>query len=84
MTGPIGKLCRIAESLPVDVYEKIDEPNVEGIREIPDEILQELSTDQFYLCQIVKSITSGSLIPGIENSKPGPLNHSRWLTLANR
>ena len=73
MTGPIGKLYRTAELLPVDVYEKIDEPSVDGLTEIPEEVLQELSTDQFYAYQIVKSITSGNLSPG----KPGSFNQSR-------
>ena len=68
----------------MNVYEKMDEPSVDGLTEIPEEVLQELSTDQFYLYQIVKSITSGNFSPGIEKLKPGSFNHLQWLTLVNR
>ena len=61
--------------LPVDSYKKIPEPDTEEFREIPDAILQDLSADQFYLHQIVKSITTRTLATSIETTKPGSFIH---------
>ena len=74
----------MAESLPVTKFETIDELGCEGIQEISGDILHNLSADQFYLYQIVQSISLGKLLLSIKNSKPGTLYHSRRLTLANR
>ena len=70
--------------LPVDTYEKIAEPDLKEFRIFPDAILQDLSADQCYLYQIVKSITTGTLDPAKETTKPGPMNYSQCFTLANK
>ena len=59
-----------------DQFEKIDELGCKVIREISKDILYNLSADQFYLYQIVRSISSRKLLHGIEKTKPCPLNHS--------
>lgn len=35
-------------------------------------------------CRYVKAIESGTLPPNLVSQRPGPLNHSRWLTLGIR
>src|ERR1051325_324363 len=48
------------------------------------EVLQDLSTDQQYLFSIIQAIRKGNVSSNLARKKPGPINYSRWLTLANR
>ena len=54
----------MVESLPVAKFEKKDGLGCEGIREISEDIFQDLSADQFYLYQIVRSMFLGNLLLG--------------------
>ena len=54
------------------------------LREIPADIIADLSTDQKYLYQIVKMISTGNLDQDVLKQMIRPLNHSRWLTTARR
>ena len=49
-----------------------------------DEQRQELGTDQSDLYRICNSIVNGCFACDLAKTKPGPLNHSRWLTTAAR
>lgn len=76
--GVIGKLLENCHELLVVTYSPIKD-------NLPDlEIKQDLSTDQKYLLEMCKSISSGICLPDLAMKKPGKLAHSRWLTLANR
>lgn len=62
------------ETLPVVEFKRID-------CVIPEVDRKFLSKDQQYLLDICKAIASGE---DLSRRDPGPLSHSRWLTLANR
>ena len=52
--------------------------------EIPDEVVQDLSTDQSYAYRICRAIISGCVDDDLSKIKVGLLAHSRWLTLGCR
>jgi hypothetical protein len=77
-SGPIGKQlvnCAKNDVVPFEVIV----PEFEIIITKSD-----LSKDQQYLLDIVKSVTTGLCEPDLAAKDPGPLSHSRWLTCANR
>jgi hypothetical protein len=76
-TGPIGKKLKLCETLPVVNFDPIS-ATLDFISH------QELSTDQKYLYDIHKAITEGHVSEQLAERLPGNLNHSRWLTTANR
>ena len=49
-----------------------------------DDVTRYLSTDQFYGYKIVSAISSGNTPKNLALFEIGPVNHSRWLTIANR
>ena len=51
---------------------------------MPDSVVKDLSTDQKYLYEIVKIIRTGTINERLIKQKIGPVDHSRWLTTANR
>ena len=65
-------------TLPVVDFEIVQ---ANGITEIDASIL---STDQQYLYEISQVVASGQCTSALGNKQPGKLNHSRWLTTANR
>lgn len=77
-TGPIGLKLKGAQNQPISNFKpiKIDLSNVEKIS-------NELSTDQKYLFQICTAISNGCITPNLAQKNPGPINHARWLTMAN-
>jgi hypothetical protein len=81
-SGRIGKAIQFCEKMPAVNFKAIVEG--EGLPEISTEVLSDLSTDQLYLYKIVQSIREGHIPEDLARQKPGRLNHSRWLTLANR
>ena len=77
-SGPIGKaLLAHAEKLDVQTFEpmSIDFPPVDR---------NDLSTDQQYLFDICRVVSEGTCSEDIALRQPGAMNHSRWLTTANR
>lgn len=76
-SGPIGTQLSKCEKLPVVNFECVE-------CEIPDIDRKVLSKDQQYLLDISSAIKSGSCPEDLSVREPGPLSHSRWLTLANR
>ena len=51
---------------------------------LSDKFIQDLSTDQHYGYKIVCAVRDGVLPARIALLEIGPVNHSRWLTTANR
>ena len=51
---------------------------------LPDDIINDLSTDQSYAYRIVAAIRSGVIPRNLELLEIGPVCHSRWLTTACR
>lgn len=76
-TGPIGKQLSKCEQLPLTNFNRIlgDLPTIES---------NDLSTDQKYLLEMSQAVSSGKCSPELSKRDPGKLNHSRWLTTANR
>ena len=54
------------------------------LRDIPDEVVADLSTDQKYMFRIVRMLISGELDFDVLKQVIGPVSHSRWLTTACR
>ena len=80
--GPIGKLIQSCEKMAIVKFKPIVDG--EGLPQLPSEVLDDLSGDQKYLYNIILSIRQGTVSDDLARKKPGPINHSRWLTLANR
>ena len=51
---------------------------------VAEDASYDLSNDQDYLYCMCWGIIEGSISPELASRQPGALNHSRWLTLANR
>ena len=77
-TGKIGKALKDCEKLPVNVH----------FNPIPTELItvdcDDLSTDQKYLLEIHGATSQGREDNPVFERDSGALNHSRWLTTANR
>lgn len=81
-SGPIGQAIKSCELLPVVKFQPISLG--EELPALSTEVIADLSRDQQYLYNIVQAIRSGTVSDDFAQQKPGPLNHSRWLTLSNR
>jgi len=77
-SGPIGKSLVTCEQLPVVNYSKIQSSD------LPIIDFKNLSTDQKYLWRITKAVSDGHCPEDLAKQEPGTLNHSRWITTANR
>lgn len=76
-SGLIGSALPNCHNLPVVPFAAITaEPYFVNQRE--------LSSDQQYLLDICLAVTNGNCSAKLANRSPGALNHSRWLTTANR
>ena len=51
---------------------------------MPTVVLKDLSRDQQYLWEMCDSVSKGLCSLDLSKKNPGALNHSRWLTTANR
>src|SRR6218665_1818757 len=84
-TGPhgfpesIGKRLVMCSEQPVSSFEP-----VQLTEQLSNVDPKELSTDQRYLMEICNSIRIGECGVDLAMRNPGCLNHSRWLTTANR
>ena len=82
-SGKIGKLLPVATDLKIN-------QNFQPIRVGPpllhltDEVVSDLSTDQHYGYMMVTAICNGDVPQRLAMLEVGPVNHSRWLTTANR
>ena len=77
-SGTIGKAIQTCEDLPVINYSPIE---VEGLHYTN---ASDLSTDQQYLLNICRAVSSGSCSGDLALIKPGTVVYSRWMTTANR
>jgi len=75
--GPIGKALSTCQEMSVVHFNKIDV-------DLPTVDLRSLSTDQKYLWEITSAVSRGECTSALAQRHPGALNHSRWLTTANR
>ncbi|KAG0715733.1 hypothetical protein GWK47_000101 [Chionoecetes opilio] len=81
--GPIGKLLDSATDFEINpnfTHISVGPPLIK----LPDKVIQDLSTDQHYDYKIVCAVRDGVLPAGLALLEIGPVNHSRWLTTANR
>jgi hypothetical protein len=76
-TGPNGKQLLDCEKKPLEQYEAIESSNIEVDAD-------DLSTDQKYLLDIYKAVSSGDCSVTVAMRSPGKMAHSRWLTTASR
>ena len=80
--GPLGKACAVEDiHLPPVVNFS---PIPSTVPELPDSVLHDLSRDQQLLYGYARGISAGKLPENLIQQKPGPINHSRWLTLGIR
>ena len=80
-SGPIG------QELSKEIWKKPPvefEPVPCEVFDIPEDIKQDLSTDQKLLYDYWKAISTGHLPEDVMSKKAGELFHARWLTLAIR
>ena len=76
-SGSTGKALVNCEKLPVVTFEKIDVT-------LPKVKLKDLRTDQKYLWEMCEAISKSECLLALPKKTLGILNHSRWLTTANR
>lgn len=82
-TGNICKMLDTATELEIDpAFTKIS--TGESPISLSDDVIQDLSTDQAYGYRITQAIRTGVLPTDLALLEIGPVNHSRWLTTANR
>ena len=80
--GPLGQaVAGDVHRQPVASFQPIP---TSSLPQIPDQVAADLSTDQRLLLRYSKAVAAGTVSPELARAKPGPLNHSRWLTLAIR
>ena len=81
--GPIGKMLKIVKTFKVkDNFQPMTDGDSVPI--LQDEVAHDLSWDQKCLYKLLHALRSGKSNADIINMQLGGLNHSRWLTLANR
>lgn len=79
--GEMGKRCKDKLHLEdVVKFEKVDT----NLIDIDENVVKDLSRDQKLLYRYIKAISEGSVSQQLAVQVAGPLNHSRWLTLAIR
>jgi len=60
-------------------FEPIESAN---FPKLADDIVDDLSSDQYYGYRLCLAVMSGYLDPDLQKLQIGPIVHSRWLTLA--
>ena len=82
-SGPLGKVLSSVVTLEINPKFKpiaVKEPLIE----LKEDVIGDLSTDQKYGYMMVTAIRNGAVYVDLANMDIGPVNHSRWLTTANR
>ena len=81
-SGPIGRQLNGAVSgWKVVKFKSIPNPK---FRVIPNSLMDDLSSDQYYTYRICSAVMLGSVDANLEFLEVGGLNHPRWLTLGCR
>ena len=79
--GPIGKACKgDIHLLDTVEFEKIET----SLGDLEEKVWKDLSCDQQLLYRWTKAIASGVVPADLAGRVAGPINHSRWNTLAER
>ena len=79
--GPLGKACKeLLHLLNVVNFDGIETP----LGDLEDRVWKDLSCDQQLLYRWTKAVASGVVPEELAGQVAGPINHSRWLTLAIR
>lgn len=81
-SGGIWKAIQSCESLPIAPFQPIADG--EGLPDFSTTIQQSLSRDQQYLYKIIQAVRQGHVSQDLARQRPGPVSHSRWITLACR
>ena len=76
-------ICGDVHDLPFDENFSKIEP-IFPLREMPPEVVDDLSTDQRYSYRITKMIHTGEVDEDLLELKTGEVDHSRWVTTGNR
>lgn len=84
MVGVIGKLaCGDVHLYEIDRdFQPLNPPF--PLRELPPDVINDLSTDQNYGYRICQTITTGIIDEDLLRMKVGPVSHSHWVTTADR
>lgn len=79
-SGEIGKTLPNSVNLTIVKFKKIltTLPQLKHGMKVSD-----LSTEQRYMYEMSEAISIGFVSPRLAKLKPGKINHSRWITLAN-
>ena len=80
-SGPIGKEIQTCHEMEPVSFEAIKNSNFPSV---PESVISKLSNDQRYILEITYAVMNGSVSERLKKLKPGPVNHSRWLTTASR
>ena len=80
--GPLGRACSNQDlhRLPIRMFKAINT----SLPYLEESVQNDLSRDQWLLYKYTKAIATGSVDDNLKHQIAGPLNHSRWLTLAIR
>lgn len=81
-SGTIEKAIQSCELIPVLSFQPITDGD--GLPKLPTDVTIRLSKDQQYLYKVINAVRQGHVPLDLARQKPGPLCHSRWLTLACR
>ena len=81
--GNVGKLLSVVEEMEYNPNFRAL-PGGEDLITIPDDIVQKMSTDAKLCYRLSQAVKTGILPPELQEIKPGPLCHARWLTTAER
>ena len=81
-SGELGKLLKTTSNMGINYnFEPITLGP--GIIDLPEEIVNDLSKDQYLIYQRAQAVRSGNLTRDLALRKGGSLAHSRWLTFAS-
>ena len=78
----MGRACSNQDlhRLPIRMFKAINT----SLPDLEESVQNDLSRDQWLLYKYTKAIATGSVDDKLKHQITGPLNHSRWLTLAIR
>ena len=81
-TGPIvKKLSGVITDWPITQFKSIPNPY---FPEVPPQVLDDLSRDQYYSYRICKAVMAASVESDLQYLEIGAIVHLRWLTLGYR
>ena len=86
-TGPESFGGELGKQATKDLHSEdvVDFEAVEtNLEEINDDVVKTLSRDQNLMYRYILAVSKGKVSSNLATQKVGPLNHSRWLTLAIR